>query len=126
MSSINSKIHFILLAAGNSTRFSSKNNKLLIKFKNKSAIEHNLSIIKEQNFKKITIVLNKIKLPKSELFDNIEIIKGGKTRCLSVKNAIIKTKYKSKYVIIHDAARPFYSEKLIKRLCKNIFTNKYD
>ena len=126
MSSNNSKIHFILLAAGNSTRFSQKNNKLLIKFKNKSILEYNLSKIKEQNFHKITIVINKIKLPKNQLFDKIEVIKGGKTRSLSVKNALINSKYSARYVMVHDAARPLYSNKLINRLSDKIITGKYD
>ena len=66
MSLNNSKIHFILLAGGNSTRFSRKNNKLLVKFKNKSILEYNLSKIKEQNFHKITLVINKIKFNHNE------------------------------------------------------------
>ena len=126
MSLNNSKIHFILLAAGNSTRFSTKNNKLLVKFKNKSILEYNLSKIKEQNFHKITIVINKIKLPKNQLFDKIEVIKGGKTRSLSVKNALINSKYSARYVMVHDAARPLYSNKLINRLSDKIITGKYD
>jgi len=122
----NSKIHFILLAAGNSTRFSSKNNKLLVKFKNKNILDYNLSKIKEQNFRKITIVINKIKLPKTQLFKEIEVIKGGKTRCLSVKNALINSRYRTKYVMVHDAARPLYSNKLINKLSDKIITGKYD
>ncbi len=126
MSLNNSKIHFILLAAGNSTRFSSKNNKLLVKFKNKSLLEHNIFQIKQQNFNKITIVLNKINLIKNELFDDLEIIKGGKTRALSVKNALINSKFKSNYVIIHDGARLIYSPKLINKLSELIQIGKYD
>ena len=126
MSLNNSKIHFILLAAGNSTRFSQKNNKLLVKFKNKSILEYNLSKIKEQNFHKITIVINKINLAKNQLFDKIEVIKGGKTRSLSVKNALINSKYSAKYVMVHDAARPLYSNKLINKLSDKIITGKYD
>ena len=89
-------------------------------------MDYNLSKIKEQNFLKITIVINNIKLPKSKLFDNIEVIQGGKTRCLSVKNALIKSKYKTRYVMIHDAARLLYSNKLMNKLSDNIITGKYD
>ena len=126
MSLNNSKIHFILLAAGNSTRFSSKNNKLLVNFKNKSLLEYNLSKIKEQNFQKITIVLNKIRIPKTKLFDNIEVVEGGITRSLSVKNALIRSKYKAKYVMVHDAARPLYSNILVNKLSDQIIKGKYD
>ena len=126
MSSNNSKIHFILLAAGNSTRFSDKNNKLLVKFKSKSLLEYNLSQINKLNFRKITVVTNKIKLSNYPLLENIEIIRGGITRNLSVKNALTKSKHKSKFVIIHDAARPLYSTKLINKLSNKILQNKYD
>ncbi len=71
-------------------------------------------------------MLNKIALSKSEFFKNVEIIKGGKTRSQSVKNALINSKFNSKYVIIHDAARPLYSTKLINKICKLIRSNKYD
>ena len=126
MSLYNSKIQIVLLAAGNSTRFSSKNNKLLTIFKNKSLIEYNIAQLKALNFKKITIVLNKIKLPKSEVYNNIEIVIGGKTRSHSVRNALIKSKYRSNYVIIHDAARPLYSKELINKISKIISSKKYD
>ncbi len=122
----NSNIHFILLAAGNSTRFSSKNNKLLNIFKNKSILEHNLEVIEKLNFSKVTLVVNDLKLPKYFIKRDIEIIKGGKTRTLSVKNAIFKTKFKSKNIIIHDCARFISSEKLINKILKLISNNVYD
>jgi CTP:molybdopterin cytidylyltransferase MocA len=49
----------VLLAAGNSTRFSKKDNKLLSKFNNKTLLEHNIEFIKKQNFKKLTLVIDK-------------------------------------------------------------------
>jgi len=47
-----SNIHFVLLAAGKSTRFKSKENKLLSKFSNKTILEHNIEQIKKTGFKK--------------------------------------------------------------------------
>jgi len=123
---INSKIHFILLAGGNSLRFSSNSNKLLAKFKNKNLLSHNIDFLKELKFKKITIVINTIKKPNISNFDDLEIIKGGKTRSESVKNALNKSKFKSKYVLIHDAARPLNSQKIIKNIIKNLIEKKYD
>ncbi len=126
MTLIKSNIHFILLAGGNSTRFSTKNNKLLNKFKNKTLLEHNLETIKKLNFAKVTLVINDLKLPKNISVYKPEIIKGGKTRTLSVKNAILHSKFKSRNVIIHDCARVISSEKLINRMVKLILSNKYD
>ena len=126
MTSNFSNIHIILLAAGNSTRFKQKNNKLLSKIKNRNIIEHNIDLIKKSGLKKISLVINDKKLIKKLKNSEIELIKGGKTRTLSVKNALINTKLKSKYVLIHDAARVLLSEKLIKKLCIEIHKNKYD
>ena len=126
MTLINSKIHFILLAADNSLRFSSNTNKLLAKFKNKNLLSHNIDFLKELKFKKITLVINTIKKVNISNFDDLEIIKGGKTRSESVKNALNKSKFKSKYVLIHDAARPLNSEKIIKNIIKNLIEKKYD
>ena len=126
MTLINSKIHFILLAGGDSLRFSSNTNKLLAKFKNKNLLIHNIDFLKELKFKKITVVINTIKKANISNFDDLEIIKGGKTRSESVKNALNKSKFKSKYVLIHDAARPLNSEKIIKNIIKNLIEKKYD
>ena len=126
MTSINSKIHFILLAGGNSLRFSSNSNKLLAKFKNKNLLIHNIEFLKELKFKKITLVVNNIKKPNISNFIDLEIIKGGKTRSESVKNALFKSQIKSKYVLIHDVARPLNSKKVINNIIKNLMEKKYD
>ena len=126
MTSNFSNIHIILLAAGNSTRFKQKNNKLLSKIKNRNIIEHNINLIRKSGLKKISLVINDKKLIKNLKNYEIELLKGGKTRTLSVKNALINTKLKSKYVFIHDAARVLLSEKLINKLCKEINKDKYD
>ena len=78
MTLINSKIHFILLAGGNSLRFSSNTNKLLAKFKNKNLLTHNIDFLKELKFKKITVVINTIKKANISNFDGLEIIKEEK------------------------------------------------
>ena len=116
----------MLLAAGKSARFKSKNNKLLSKFNEKTIIEHNIELIEKIGFKKITIVFKDKKIIKKVTSSRIELIKGGKTRTLSVKNALIKSKIKAKYVFIHDAARILSTDKLLKKLIIEIQKNKYD
>ena len=122
----NSKIHFVLLAGGNSLRFSSNKNKLLAKFKNKNLLKHNIEFIKELKFKKITLIINNLKNTNINIFNGLEVLKGGKTRSESVKNALNKSKFKSKYVIIHDVARPLNSQKIIKNIIKNLEEKNYD
>jgi 2-C-methyl-D-erythritol 4-phosphate cytidylyltransferase/2-C-methyl-D-erythritol 2,4-cyclodiphosphate synthase len=121
-----SNIHFVLLAAGKSTRFRSKKNKLLSKFSNKTILEHNIEQIKKIGFKKITLVVNDKKIIRNINTTCIELIKGGKTRSESVKNALNNSKIKAKYVFIHDAARVLNSDTLLLKLINNTNKNIYD
>ena len=126
MTLILSNIHFVLLAAGKSTRFRSEKNKLLSKFSNKAILEHNIDQIKKIGFKKITLVINDKNILNNITTNSIELIKGGKTRSLSVKNALNKSNIKAKYVFIHDAARVLNSDTLFLKLIKNANKNIYD
>ena len=119
-------IHFVLLAAGESTRFKAKENKLLSKLEDKTILEHNIEQLKKIGFKKISLVFKNNNIIKNVTKSKVELIKGGKTRSLSVKNALIKSKIKAKYVFIHDAARIINSDILFKKLIKETFKNKYD
>ena len=121
-----SNIHFVLLAAGESTRFKARENKLLSKIKDKTILEHNIEQLKKIGFKKITLVIKNNDILKKINKTKVELIKGGKTRTLSVKNALLKSKIKAKYVFIHDAARILNSEKILKKLIKEIHKDKYD
>ena len=121
-----SNIHFVLLAAGKSTRFKSKKNKLLSKLQDKTILEHNIELLKKIGFKKITLVIKNNSILKKLIIDNIELIKGGKTRTLSVRNALLKSKIKAKYVFIHDAARILNSDTILNKLINEACKNKYD
>ena len=121
-----SNIHIVLLAAGKSTRFKAKKNKLLSKLNDKTILEHNIEQLKKIGFKKITLVISNNSFLKDIKEKGIELIKGGKTRTLSVKNALTKSKITAKYVFIHDAARILASEKILKKLVKETYKDKYD
>jgi len=121
-----SNIHFVLLAAGKSTRFKAKENKLLSKIKDKTIIEHNIELLRKIGFKKITLVIRNNSILNNISSTKLELIKGGKTRTLSVKNALLKSKIKAKYVFIHDAARILNSDKLLKKLINETFKKKHD
>jgi 2-C-methyl-D-erythritol 4-phosphate cytidylyltransferase/2-C-methyl-D-erythritol 2,4-cyclodiphosphate synthase len=121
-----SNIHIVLLAAGKSTRFKAKENKLLSKLNDKTIIEHNIEQLTKIGFKKITLVISNNSILRDIKEKDIELIKGGKTRTLSVKNALTKSKITAKFVFIHDAARILASEKILKKLVKETYKNKYD
>ncbi len=115
----------IILAAGNSNRFSSNINKPYQKIGGKSLIEINLfKASKFKEFKKIVLVYNKkdIKKLKALKLKNVKMIIGGENRQKSTFNALkylINQREKSK-VLIHDVARPNFSTKLLRSILKNM------
>ena len=115
----------IILAAGNSNRFSSNISKPYQKIGGKSLIEINLfKASKFKEFKKIVLVYNKkdIKKLKALKLKNVKMIIGGENRQKSTFNALkylINQREKSK-VLIHDVARPNFSTKLLRSILKNM------
>ncbi len=118
--------YFIILASGQSKRFNSKKPKQFNIYKNKPLYEHSLEkAIKSKHFKKIILVVNNKNLLKNKLPKNVLTIKGGKERHNSSLIALkfIK-KYKPTNVLIHDAARPNFSIKLLNNLIRSLKKNK--
>ena len=118
--------YFIILASGQSKRFNSKKPKQFNIYKNKPLFLHSIhKSLDSKLFKKIILVVNKKNYIKGKFPKNVIIINGGKERCDSSLKAL---KYIKKFnptnVLIHDAARPNFSikllEKLIDALKKNI------
>ena len=117
------RFSFILLAAGNSNRFKSNLPKPYQKIAGKTLVELSLDKIKQfKEFKKIVVVYNKrdLKLLKKINLKNITTINGGKSRQESTYNALnfLQKNYKTNKVLIHDAARPNFSKKLIQKILK--------
>ena len=118
---------FIILAGGESKRFNSKIPKPYHLYKGKPLILHSIDKAKSYGkFNKIALVINK--KHKSYInklkIKNIKIIFGGKTRAESAYNALQNIKnYNIKNVLIHDAARPNFSIKLLNRLFKELKSN---
>ncbi len=118
--------YFIILASGQSKRFNSKKPKQFIIYKNKPLFKHSLDkALKSKLFKKIILVVNnKSKINKS-FPKNVSIINGGKERSDS---SLIALKYIQKFkpnnVLIHDAARPNFTIKLLRKLIKYLKKNK--
>ena len=115
---------FIILAGGESKRFNSKIPKSYHIYKGKPLLLHSIDKAKKYSkFNKIVLVINK----KHKSFinklkvKNIKVVIGGKTRAESAYKALQSIKgYKIKNVLIHDAARPNFSIKLLNRLCKEL------
>ena len=121
-------ISFVILAAGKSKRFKSYLPKQFNYFKGKRIFEHSIDKAIDSNlFKKVVLVVNK---SHRKYINNIKkkkliIINGGKERKDSSRNAInYLKKFKPSKVFIHDAARPNFSIKLLKKLSKLIKNKK--
>ncbi len=120
---------FIILAGGKSHRFKSNLSKPYQKIGGKSLIEININkASKCKEIKKIIVVYNKKdkKLIKSLDLKKVQLVLGGKNRQESTYNALKKLVYTKKIsnVLIHDAARPNFSSKLLKRMIKNMRSKK--
>ena len=118
--------YFIILASGQSKRFNSNSPKQYIIYKNKPLFEHSIKkALASKLFKKIILVVNNKKQIKKKFPKNVVIVKGGKERSDS---SLIGLKYIKKFkpsnVLIHDAARPNFSLKLLENIVKSLKKNK--
>ena len=119
---------FIILAAGESKRFKSNTPKPYFIYKGIPLILHSINKVKELNkFDKIIAVINKKhkKFIKNLNIKNVKIIFGGKNRAESSYKALMYLKNKNvSKVFIHDAARPNFSLKLLKKLLVQLKKNE--
>ena len=118
--------YFIILASGQSKRFNSSKPKQYIVYKNKPLFKHSVDkALESKLFRKIILVVNNKKQIKNKFPNNVILIKGGKERSNS---SLIALKYIKKFkpfnVYIHDAARPNFSIKLLKKITKSLKNNK--
>ena len=115
----------IILAGGNSHRFRSNIGKPYQKIGGKSLIEVNIDKARKiKQIKKIILVYNNKDSKRLKLLNlkDVKLIVGGKNRQQSTFNALKylnKNKSISK-VLIHDVARPNFSEKLFRSIIKNM------
>jgi 2-C-methyl-D-erythritol 4-phosphate cytidylyltransferase len=125
----------IIVAAGKGKRFREKTPKQYVNLGCESII--NLTIKKFINIKEIKYILPVINAKHIELYHNninklsaLENFKkilppctGGNERCVSVRKGletISKIRDNPSRVLIHDAARPFVSKKIIKKVINKL------
>ena len=115
----------ILLAAGNSSRFKSNLAKPYHKIGGKTLLEISITkISKIKQIREIVLVYAKrdiYKIKKLKI-KNVKLVAGGSNRQTSTYNALkylIQKKTFSK-VLIHDAARPNFSKKLLQIIIKKM------
>jgi 2-C-methyl-D-erythritol 4-phosphate cytidylyltransferase / 2-C-methyl-D-erythritol 2,4-cyclodiphosphate synthase len=118
--------YFIILAAGAGKRFDKKKPKQYFLYKNKELFQHSIDkAIKSKLFKKIILVIDNPKKVKKRYSKIVSILKGGKERSDSSMIGLKSIKkYKPNNVLIHDAARPNFTIKLLKNLINSLKINK--
>jgi len=122
------KISVIILCGGKGKRFDKNLPKQFFKLNNKTILEINIKKFSNCKFVNNIIIVSAKKLIKKtkEIIKNqkILVVEGGKTRQESVKNGLKKMEdFNPEFVMIHDCARPFVNEELIKNIYKKT-TNK--
>ena len=115
----------IILAGGNSHRFRSNIGKPYQKIAGKSLIEINIiKTLKFKQIRKIIVVYNRkdSKRIKSLKLKDVILLPGGNSRQQSTYNALkyLKKQKNISKVLIHDAARPNFSSKLLGSIIKNM------
>jgi 2-C-methyl-D-erythritol 4-phosphate cytidylyltransferase len=109
------KYSVVIPCAGSGTRMGLGYNKVLYKIGEETIIERTVRIFKEDpRCEKIVLVISQHdELTMKELFNFKKIVfaMGGETREESVYNGIKQVN--SKYVLIHDGARPYLSKDLL-------------
>ena len=125
----------IIVAAGNGTRFKGAVPKQYVKINYETIL--NITISKFINLNEVKYIQPVINIKHENIYcDTIRNLKssenykkilppvfGGNERCISVKNglvAISKLKDNPNKVLIHDAARPFISKKIIKNVIEKL------
>lgn len=112
----------VIVAAGSGSRMKRDINKQFIKLDGKEIIAYTIEkFYKSEDIDDIVIVIkeNEEKYFIENIinkygFDNIKLAYGGKERQDSVYNGIKKLNHNCEIVLIHDGARPFVNEDIIK------------
>ena len=116
-----SRVYAIILASGKGERLNCGFPKQFLTIKDKTLVEYTIEAFeKNKNVDSIIVViepasrekLNEI-LEKAHYTKVSEIVDGGKTRFESSVNGVNAVPEKGAKVLIHDAARPFVSQRII-------------
>ena len=109
------KIAAIVVRAGKGTRMGF--DKMLVEIEGKSVVRRSVEALSQNALVDEIIIaagdnIEGIKKECGSIGKVSRIVRGGKTRNISVKNALARVKDRE-YVAIHDGARPFVSQRLI-------------
>ncbi|WGX76315.1 2-C-methyl-D-erythritol 4-phosphate cytidylyltransferase [Paraclostridium bifermentans] len=113
----------VIVAAGTGSRMKKDINKQFIKLKSKEIVAHTIDkFYNSENIDDIVVVIREDEeeyfnknIKEKYGFTNIKVAHGGNERQDSVFNGIKMLKKECDVVLIHDGARPFVTDDIIKR-----------
>ncbi|GAA0103230.1 2-C-methyl-D-erythritol 4-phosphate cytidylyltransferase [Paraclostridium bifermentans] len=113
----------VIVAAGTGSRMKKDINKQFIKLKNKEIVAHTIEkFYNSENIDDIVVVIREDEeeyfnknIKEKYGFTNIKVAHGGNERQDSVFNGIKMLKKECEVILIHDGARPFVTDDIIKR-----------
>lgn len=124
----NKGISVIVVAAGSSTRMNGTNKQLamlggipvivrtLLAFENSADISNIILVVKDSDLFEIQCLTQRYMITKLT-----DIVCGGKSRQESVLKGFSRLKSDDTKVLIHDGARPFVNEKIIKSVVDGLY-----
>ncbi len=118
-------VSVIIVAAGSSSRMGGKINKPYMALKGKPVLYYSLkTFLSMKEVKEVVVVIRPDdevlfrKILKKYNFKNLHYTYGGSERKDSVLNGFFAVVKRKGVILVHDAARPFVSRELIKRIIK--------
>lgn len=128
---MNNRFTAIILAAGQGKRMNSQVAKQFLMLEDKPVIYYSLKAFEDSDIDRIILVTSedqveycRTNIVKHYGFQKVtDVIAGGKERYNSVYNALLKIEM-TNYVLIHDGARPFISQDMIKTIMDQVILNK--
>jgi len=114
----------IIVAAGKGKRIGGNTPKQFIKLNKETVLSYSINTFKSiEGISEIIIVTSKDWVSHlSSLYKDCKIVLGGNTRRESVKNGVYACNNNTENILIHDAARPFISKKIITE-CLTLLNN---
>lgn len=125
------KVTAIVLAAGSGKRMNSKVHKQYLLIDGKPVLYYSLNAFEESDVDNVVLVVgaDEIEYCKKEIVERYgfgkvcAIVEGGKERYHSVYEGL-KAAGETDYVLIHDGARPFLTQDIIKRTIASVVEHR--
>ena len=114
----------IIVAGGNGSRIGGDIPKQFIKIEGKEILSFSVDLFNNHTQIEEVIIVVHVEWMEhvKKNYPNSKVVTGGETRQKSVKNGLAKCSSQTTHVLIHDAARPLISSKIITS-CINALEN---